>query len=871
MLAASGLAIAEPAATHTLSLAGMWRFSLEGEGRFSDRIRLPGTINDAGLGPLNTAKADLSGPYFRHAYTGPAWYEREIEIPDDWQNMRVSLFLERCRWQTTVWLDGREIGSQDSLSVPHQYELGVRLKPGKHRLMIRVDNTFKHDLGRFVSALKGGTWGNLNGIIGRIELQATPQVWMDSVQVYPDVAAKAATVKVRIGNVTGKSGQGELEVKGVRHRVSWRQDGGDAEFVVPFPNAGLWNEFSPEMQSLTMRMGEHETVAEFGMREIHTEGTRFAMNGRPVFLRGTLECSVWPLTGYPPTDVAAWKRIYGILKAHGLNHMRFHSWCPPEAAFTAADEEGILLQVEGPCANVTAGKDAARDAFLVEELRRIVDTYGNHPSFCLMSPGNEFGGKNELLAGWVQTLRDRDPRRLYTSPCYGEVTANRQFIVTVKGRGIQGAKTSHDASKDVAREPTPIICHEIGQWTYWPDPAEASKWTGVMRLKNYELVHEDLKRKGLADLEPKYIQACGKFSTLLYKEVIEVLLRTPGYGGYQLLDLHDYPTQGTALIGPLDAFWDSKGFISADGFRRFSGPTVPLLRMPKRTYRSNEPFKARMDIAHHGPADLKAVEPEWTISGADGRMVAVGKLPACDVPAGKLSELGSIEVSFDGLEKAEKLMATVTVDGFSNDWEIWVYPPEPEMPPSPNIVECERWEDAKAALGEGRRVLFHAYNCDGEKTMKGIFRPVFWSPVWFPDAKPMTMSILCDPAHPLFEGFPTEMHSNWQWHDLKEKSRIFILDAAPTAYRPLVQVIDNFARNHRIGTIFEVKVGEGSLLVNGYDLRNMLQKPEARQLHSCLLHYLSSEAFRPNTVLSLQVLDDLFAEAKPETTEDSRH
>ena len=75
------------------------------------------------------------------------------------------------------------------------------------------------------------------------------------------------------------------------------------------------------------------------------------------------------------------------MKSYGLNHIRFHSWCPPEAAFAAADLEGIMIQAEGPQANVPAGADPARDAFIEAEFKRMVDTYGNHPSFCTDDAG----------------------------------------------------------------------------------------------------------------------------------------------------------------------------------------------------------------------------------------------------------------------------------------------------------------------------------------------------------------------------------------------------------------------------------------------------------------------------------------------------
>ena len=296
------------------------------------------------------------------------------------------------------------------------------MKPGRHRLTICVDNSVKYNLGRFVSALFGGTWGNMNGIIGRIELGATPPVWIDDVQVYPNITTKTALVKIRIGNAKGKPGKGILKVGEKDLEVSWDAKGGQAKVEVNMNEAKLWDEFSPNLSEITVKLGDDERTVRFGMREFSTKGTQFTLNNRIVFLRGTLECSIWPLTGYPPTDVKAWQRIYKIMKSYGLNHIRFHSWCPPDAAFAAADIEGILVQAEAPQANVPVGADSARDTFIEKELRRIQETYGNHPSFCLLTPGNEYGGNDEVLSRWISVLIKNDSRHLYSSASNAQKT-----------------------------------------------------------------------------------------------------------------------------------------------------------------------------------------------------------------------------------------------------------------------------------------------------------------------------------------------------------------------------------------------------------------------------------------------------------------
>ena len=852
-------------AIETISLSGEWRFAITTNAAvlphvFPGTIHLPGTMDDAALGPKNAKPVTLEGPYRIFDYAGPAWYQRDIEIPADWREKRVTLFLERCRWVTTVWLDDKRIGSQDSLIAPHIYDFGTGVKPGKHRLTICVDNTVKINLGKFVSALFGGTWGNMNGIIGRIELATTPPVWIDDVQVYPNIANKTALVKVRIGNATGLNGSGTLNINGGNSPVTWNANGGQADVEVDMRRAKLWDEFTPNLSKLTVKLGDDIRTVCFGMRKFAAKGTQFTLNDRPVYLRGTLECSVWPLTGYPPTDVPAWQRIYGIMKSYGLNHIRFHSWCPPEAAFAAADVEGIMIQAEGPQANVPAGQDAARDAFIEAEFQRMVDTYGNHPSFCTITLGNEYGGNTNLLTGWVAMLIQRDPRHLYSSASSAQTTTNRQWTENASGRGIHGPGTQSDVSRAVASDGRPIIGHEIGQWMYFPDFNEIKKWRGVMALKNFELIRDDLAKKHLLGLAPEYVAASGKFATLLYKEEIEVLLRTPGYGGFSLLDLHDYPTQGTALVGPLDPFWNSKGFVTPETFRRYCSATVPLLRMPKRTYTSDEMFEATADLAHYGATNLQNVAAVWSIQDERGKEIAAGKLPATTAPTGTLTPLGRIQASLVRAQAPGKYRVCVSLPGtsFANDWEIWVYPANVAPTPPAEVVVCNKWDSAKAALAAGKKVVFFANAVNTAQSLKGRFLPVFWSPVWFPSQKPNTMGLLLDPKHPLFAQFPTENHSDWQWYELMERSRLFILDETPGAYHPTLQVIDNFERNHKLGVIFEGRSGKGKLLVCGFDLPGLPNDPAARQLLASLYAYAGSAAFAPAQEFTDAMLEKLF-------------
>lgn len=880
-------------AAERLPLAGPWRFCRDDQKVGADQkwyakplaaipggpdtIQLPGTTDEAKAGVPNPKKPSLDGLYRPNVYAGPAWYQRDVVIPESWRGKRVTLVLERVRWVSQAWLDGQPIGApQDSLISPHVYDLSTSVAPGKHVLTLCVDNTVKIDLGVFVSALFGGTETGMNGIVGRLELQATDPVAIDDLHVYPDVEHKLVRVRIHLVNATGKPGQGTLDVEVLAadgHQVAakngaaaWDEKAGTADLELPLgADVKLWDEFTPNLYRLRATVageGVRDTrTVNFGMRSIGTHGTQLTMNGRPIFLRGTLECAVFPVTGYPPTDVAWWQRVCRIIKPYGLNHLRFHSWCPPDAAFEAADIEGVIVQAEGPQANVQAGQDPVRDAFTEQELLRIVRTYGNHPSFCLMTLGNEYGGKDELLTHWVDMLLKEDPRRLYSSASAAQLTANRQFTVTPL-RGIRGPGTDHDFGDDIAKQDRPLISHEIGQWMFFPSFDEMQKYTGVFQPLNFQIIRDDLQAKGMLDLAPQFSETWGKQALLLYKEEMEVLLRTPGHTGFQLLDLHDYPNQGTALVGPLDPFWESKGFVTPEQHRRYCGPTVPLLRMKKRTFCVSEPFEATADLAHFGPQDLAAARPQWSIRDQQGRELAAGALAALSVPTGKLTPLGAIRASLAKAAVPCKLTVTVSLQDtpLANDWDIWVYPDAAPVAPPADVVLYRQWEDAHEALAGGKTVAFLPQRMKFAQALPGRFLPVFWSPVWFPTQKPNTMGIICDPRHPALAQFPTENHTNWQWWDLLQNSCSIVLKDTPAEFRPIVQVMDNFARNDKLGNLFEARVGQGRLLACTINLAdNLDQRPAARQLLASLTAYLGSDKFRPAHELTLSELDKLFA------------
>ena len=884
-----------------LSLDGEWRFRLDPYGvgteerwfaaRLPDRIRLPGSTDEQGFGTrtIDPAVGRLTRVY---QYVGPAWYQRDVTVPEPWRGKRVTLFLERCHWETQVWIDDREIGVRNSLISPQTHDVTSAVTPGEHRLTIRVDNTVKIDIGGWGHSITDETQTNWNGIVGRMELRASDPVWIEALDAFPDVEKRLARVRATVGNATGAPVSGSLRLKATEGAT--RVEGTKAfeaagehttvEIDLALGDAvRLWDEFSPTLYHLTAsleatggaRKLSDERRVTFGMREFGRKGTQFVMNGRPIFLRGTLECAIFPRTGYPPTDVASWRRICDIAKSYGLNHLRFHSWCPPEAAFAAADEAAFMLQVETPLwVGNAVDADPKRAEFIQAEVDRILDCYGHHPAFCMLSMGNELllgGADSTWLQKLVDHCRQKDPRHQYTC-CTSPYDARRNddYFVSHFGPGgaLRGAgrlnsdrpSTDFDYSRAIAGADRPIIAHELGQWAMYANFEEIPKYTGPLKPRNFEVYRESLARHGMLDEAEAFRKSSGELIVRLYREEIEDCLRTPGLPGFQLLDVHDFPGQGTALVGMLDPFWDSKGLITPEAFRRYCSPTVPLLRMSRREWTTGDTLTARVEVAHYGPGPIADAEVRWSIREEGGQELALGKLPRTTLPTGTVTQVGEIAVPLAKAHAPARLTATLSMEGteFANDWSVWVYPPElPSEQPGDVIVATEWNAETREALAKGRKVLLLPKMDRLHRTIPGSFTPVFWCFRMFGN-QPGTMGILCDPKHPALAQFPTDSHGDWQWWSLLTRSKALILDDAPAEYRPIVQVIDNFDRNHKLGAVFEANVGAGRLLVSTIDLVSDLEsRPAARQLRHSLLAYMNSEAFRPKAALSVSLLDQL--------------
>lgn len=918
-----------------ISLEGNWGLQLDTAGTgiapdwltksCTDSLFLPGITDMGKMGTYNTDMTLTTGLSREYVFEGKALYTKQIRIPEEWDGTSVRLVMERTK-PTTIWIDGKEVGANNDISTAQQYDLSSYLFPGTHTVAILVDNgkqAMPEKVYGSSHAYSASTQTNWNGIIGDFYLESAPLCGIDEIQLYPDVAKKVVTARVTLRNPDKGVGKGILSFYAEawntdkQHKtpvqtieVDWTKPEQELELALG-DKALLWSEFTPALYRLSVSLKTDQSVdteqATFGLRDFKAKGRQFTMNGKVTFLRGKHDACVFPLIAHTAMDVETWRHYFQVAKQYGINHYRFHSWCPPEACFEAADIEGIYLQPELPVWGNIDIDDTELCDYLLKEGRNLHRAYSNHASFVMFGLGNEMSGE-EGLAMLIQTFKKEDNRHIYSSGSNNYLgfkgkQANEDYFTTCRvGRegdkqfntharasfsfadAYDGGYLNHtypnsemDFSSANVLCDVPIISHETGQFQVYPNYEEIKKYTGVLKPRNFEIFKKRLEEAGMINLAYDFMMASGKWSALLYRADIEMNLRTPEWGGFQLLDLQDYPGQGSAYVGILDAFMESKGLIAPEEWRHFCSEVVPLFCTEKFCWTNDEALTGEVEIANYSESDLNSKQLSWTLTDSKQQVLDKGVLPL-QVKQGELAKVGTLKPAIASVRKAEKVTLALSIDGtpYRNDYSLWIYPAaDKEVAPSEDICVTDDLDAHLKYLTEGGKVLwFPSKDKHKDQTVGGLFQTDYWNYRMFRTicenldrpVSPGTLGILTDPGHPALADFPTEFHTNWQWFPIIKQSYPMILDRLSDDYRPIVQVIDNVERNHKLGLLFEFKVGNGKLLVCMSDLKAVQDKPEARQFYRSILEYMESSAFAPSYSLSAKDLQDLFT-AKVKTGE----
>lgn len=906
------------------SLEGLWEAQLKDGSCYP--MMLPGTLDENRIGhrdlganqwhpddDLGNGEKDFDpdAPVAtrftrKYTYEGPVKISRKISYTPP-EGKRVFLEAERTRCLRLL-VDGKEVPpfGETSISTPCVFEV-TGLLGGDRELTLIVDNSYPglpYDDIVYSSAATDETQTNWNGVLGYLRLRVEEPVFLQSVRVYP----KKEGLTVRVDIASDRSWQGTLRLDSTALKeTAQKQVSGNAGILsaefsgLPVAdNAARWDEYEGNLQEMKAELFLAETAGttrktvNFGIRTFADNGTgRLAVNGRTIFLRSEANCAEFPEAGHPPMSVEAWTEVLEIYKSYGVNCMRFHSHCPPEAAFEAADRMGMLMQPELSHWN-------PRDAFVSEEsyhyyrteLKQILYHLANHPSFVMLTLGNELQA-NELghqrMSALVSMARELDDTRLYANGSnvhYGAIgcdpdsdfyTSQKFFDDDLRGTfaangegvdGIQGyinnrypdAAFSYDESMENLRKvyKKPVFSFEVGQFEVLPDFDELEQFHGISDPANLRLIRDKVRRQGLETVWKKYVEATGELSRIGYREEIEAAMRTRQLSGISLLGLQDFPGQGTALVGMLNSHLEPKPFAFAqpEKFHAFFRDQLPLVKLPCYTFETGEILQASVEVANFGKTAL-AGPVFWSLEGE--KIQKSGQLSGKDTvvekfPAGCLTEAGVLEISLSEIKEPQRLNLSVMVQGISNSYPVWVYPPCRPVCPE-GIYETELFDDeAKAVLARGGKVYLTP-QADKEHLPVSIrtqFTTDFWSVGTF-SKQEGGMGQLIDEKHPLFKKFPTEFHTNWQWWPMASQRAVIL----PRTMKCIITEMDSYAYLRPMAQLFECRCGGGRLLFSSMGLQNLRQYPEGRALLLAIYEYMESDSFMPEQEMMPEEIEAL--------------
>lgn len=871
----------------TISLRGDWNYTLNNvppEVAAEGIINLPNTLDNSRKSVYNSREDNPMQWHQEFKFEGKARYKKTVEIPYHWQGKNITLFLERTK-PSQVYIDGIKAGFKTNISSSQKYDLTEFLFPGRHEIEIVVNNkdSLPHGVAKYSNASSDGSQTNWNGILGQIFLEAKNPFYLSHVRIEDREIKDSIPLTVFFKGINTSSYELQLKHKNEVYKVPLPINTDSLSVKIKVASQDLWSPRNPQLHDISLEMTDSlGNTLDFltittGFRTFSTKNSDFLLNNEPLFLRGTINSGIFPETTYSPTDLNSWRNYFSVLKEYGFNHVRFNSWTPPEAAFIAADETGVMILAELPVWGEIDRDLVFTNRFLSTEVEEIMANYNHHPSFVMFSPGNELWGDVSLMGEYMDKAKSLNPRILAThgsnvylglrGPLAGDDFYIGSRLDDTSNSVLRGSfpfseipdggyLNSHYPSSNFTFPSSeyileiPVISHEVGQYQTYPDFSIIDKFKGNLKPDNLILLKQKADESGLSLKEEKFKEASGKWAAKLYRTEIETALRSPLISGFQINNIQDNPGQAVAMVGILDPFMESKGIIDPEDWKLWNDDVVILAEFPKFTFSAGEDMEVPIKVANYSGKPNSISKILWRI-GSDSGIINVEEGRGI-IRAGKIS----LKAPF--LKEPRELFLELEGDnGIKNRYNFFVYPQETKE--TKNIIITRELSIALQALEKGKKVLYFP---DSKTVYRTSIDPLFVSDFWNfgtynkiskelkMNSSSGTLGLSIKDMHPSLKLFPTDKYTDWQWYEIIKNSRPLIIDRLPKSFEPIVEVIDNAERSYPLALVMEFKVGKGKVMVVSVDPEKLQQSIEGKWFLQSIKEYMESKEFQPELELT---------------------
>jgi len=795
---------------------------------------------------------------------GTCFYRRNFS----WEktDREVELYFGGVQNAVSVWLNDRYIGRHEGYSAPFAMKIPADvLQAGENTLVLSVSN----------DGLTGYNDELVSGLTNRASNQYTGGIYGDvELRVY------AAAVRDAVVLISEDCTMAHVQIDGEVGNCQWEvldgkevlfQGTADGDFSFSTEKLEKWSPEQPNLYTLRLAFDGGEIQRTFGVRRLLAKGLALELNGEPCYLRGICEHCYYPLEVHPSQDVKFYRDVIKKLKELDFNFIRFHTHIPPEAYMQAADELGMLIEVESP--NNTSQTEWAQ---IVEFCRR-------HPSVVIYCCGNErmidepflahlricaeaVHQKTDGLFSPMSALRGLeymliDPaRKPYQKEApfhhdfqrfevageftdlYNSFTLSNNSYETLKGDW----KTV-DAWSEVYGKPR--LSHEICIHGTYTDLSLKDRYAGtrVGETLMFSSLEKHLADKGVLEKAPVYFQNSCQWQWRARKHCFETMRLSRTVFGYDFLgpiDTH-WHTFGYD-VGMMNEFYEMKPGETVRNVRMYNGATVLMADLGTNfNFYTGSQLSFGLHISHFGKEELK--NAVCNVRLMQGQNCAVyQRFSIGNVKKGSVEKLLDVTLNLPDAKKPQEYKLYITLEAenafVENEWEIYTFP-RVSMPKSETLLIRREMtaKELNEALEQGKDVLLL-----GGKPFQTA--PTTYQVALAGRTEGNLATVIAD--HPVLKDLPHSGYCGWQFRHLMEGGEAVRFESDKVPFNPIIEMVSSHKYVIRQAALFEAKVGRGRLLVCG--LRFDENDPAANWLKARLIAYASGDEFAPETELDAE-------------------